>query len=40
MQRYFAKFSAEENRFFITGEDCRHIATSDEDEGKGRNYLC
>ena len=26
MQRYFAKFSPEENRFFITGEDCRHIA--------------
>jgi 16S rRNA (uracil1498-N3)-methyltransferase len=25
MQRYFAKYSAEENRFFITGEDCRHI---------------
>ena len=25
MQRYFAKFSPEENRFFITGEDCRHI---------------
>ena len=25
MQRYFAKFSAEENRFIITGEDCRHI---------------
>ncbi len=25
MQRYFAKFSVEENHFIITGEDCRHI---------------
>jgi len=26
MQRYFAAFLAEENIFFITGEDCRHIS--------------
>ena len=26
MQRYFAVYEPEQNRFWITGDDCRHIA--------------
>ena len=39
MQRYFAEFSPEEDRFFMTGEDCRHIERVMRMKGKGLNYL-